>query len=266
MKSPNLFSLEDKRIVVTGAAGHLGKAICEHLLADGAVVYAVDKNLPDLVSWREGMSEGSERLHEFAADLSDQNERVALAKQLGAKTNRLDGAVFAAAFVGTSSLEGWAGVFSEQSVATWRAALELNLTAPFHLSQLLFPLLNAGIKPSIVNVGSIYGSFGPDWGLYEGLEMSNPAAYAASKGGLLQLTRWLAATLGPHVRVNAVSPGGIARNQPALFVERYTAKTPLRRMGTEQDIIAPIAFLLGEGSCYVTGQEIMVDGGLTATI
>ena len=91
--------------------------------------------------------------------------------------------------------------------------------------------------------------------------MANPAAYAASKGGLLQLTRWLATTLAPKIRVNAISPGGIARNQPSSFVERYEARTPLGRMATEDDFRGAIAYLASDMSTYVTGQNLRVDGG-----
>ena len=91
--------------------------------------------------------------------------------------------------------------------------------------------------------------------------MSNPAAYAASKGGLIQLTRWLASTLAPDIRVNSISPGGIFRNQPEEFVERYKNKVLLQRMGTEEDFIGIIGFLASDASSYVTGQNLIVDGG-----
>ena len=91
--------------------------------------------------------------------------------------------------------------------------------------------------------------------------MANPAAYAASKGGLIQLTRWLATTLAPHVRVNCISPGGIFRNQPKAFVNRYETLTPLGRMATENDFRGVFAFLASDASQYVTGQNIVVDGG-----
>ncbi len=91
--------------------------------------------------------------------------------------------------------------------------------------------------------------------------MSNPAAYGASKGGLLQLTRWLATTMAPTVRVNAISPGGIARGQAQAFVERYKARTPLGRMATEDDFRGVVAYLATDMSAYVTGQNLLVDGG-----
>lgn len=91
--------------------------------------------------------------------------------------------------------------------------------------------------------------------------MSNPAAYSASKGGLIQFTRWLATTIAPDIRVNAISPGGIFRNQPEVFVKRYEAKTPLGRMATEDDFRGVVAFLASDMSRYVTGQNLVMDGG-----
>jgi NAD(P)-dependent dehydrogenase (short-subunit alcohol dehydrogenase family) len=91
--------------------------------------------------------------------------------------------------------------------------------------------------------------------------MSNPAAYGASKGGLIQLTRWLASTIEPNVRVNAISPGGVFRNQPELFVKRYEAKTPLGRMASEDDFRGIVAYLASDMARYVTGQNLKVDGG-----
>ncbi len=111
---------------------------------------------------------------------------------------------------------------------------------------------------------SIYGMVGPDFSLYAGTSMGNPAAYAASKGGLLQLTRYLATALAPRVRVNAITPGGIVRGQPPAFIERYVAKTPLGRMATEEDFKGAIAYLASDLSRYVTGQNLVVDGGWTA--
>ena len=91
--------------------------------------------------------------------------------------------------------------------------------------------------------------------------MGNPAAYGASKGGLIQLTRWLATTLAPAVRVNAISPGGIRRNQPGQFITRYAARTPLQRMATEDDMRGAVAYMASDLSKYVTGQNLAVDGG-----
>ena len=93
------------------------------------------------------------------------------------------------------------------------------------------------------------------------MDYTSPAAYAASKGGLIQLTRYLSTYLAPDIRVNAISPGGIYRNQCESFVEKYVAQTPLKRMGTEEDIKGAALFLASELSAYITGQNIIVDGG-----
>ena len=262
MISKELFSLQGKKILVTGAAGHLGRALCEYLVIDGATVFAVDIDMNSLDRLQTELSPSGDSLVTFAADLADETSRVRMAQSVSEQSQHLDGAVFAAAFVGTSALDGWTVDFPEQTLSTWRAAMELNLTAPFHLSQLLRGLLVAGTNPSIVNIGSIYGAKAPDWSLYEGLEMASPAAYAASKGGLAQLTRWLASTLSPDIRVNMVSPGGILRGQPPAFVGRYENKVPLGRMATEDDVVGPIVALLAAAGGYVTGQNWFVDGGL----
>ena len=123
------------------------------------------------------------------------------------------------------------------------------------------PLLQKSDHASVINIGSIYGSYGPDWRLYESTEMGNPAAYSSSKGGLLQFTRWLATSVAPLVRVNAVSPGGIYRKQNEKFVEKYSLRTPLGRMGTEDDLRGAVAYLASDLSRYVTGQNLEVDGG-----
>ena len=197
-------------------------------------------------------------------DLETESARGALIESLSAHSDGVAVLVNNAAFVGTSGLAGWATPLEEQRIDTWRRALEVNLTAAFELSQGLLPALRRAEVPSIINVASIYAVVGPDWGLYDGTAMASPAAYAASKGGLLQLTRWMATTVAPAVRVNAITPGGIARGQPALFVERYAARTPLRRMAVEDDFRGVVAFLASDMSAYVTGQNIAVDGGWTA--
>ena len=261
MDSRVLFSLEGKTILVTGAAGNLGRALCRYLVRDGAKVIAVDIDIRGLKNLSRDLDPGGNSMVLLSADLEDEASRVTLTEAVVRETEHLDGAVFAAAFVGTSALDGWAVSFAEQTLSAWRSALELNLIAPFHLMQLLEDLLRAGRSPSVVNIGSIYGSNAPDWSLYEGLEMANPAGYGASKGGLIQLTRWLASALAPDIRVNMVSPGGIFRGQPKAFVGRYEKKVLLGRMASEEDMVGPIVGLLSDSSRYVTGQNLLIDGG-----
>ena len=163
-----------------------------------------------------------------------------------------------------SDLEGWVTSFEKQSPDTWRRALEVNLTAPFVLVQSCLDALRSSSHGSIINIGSTYGVGGAVMSLYEGTSMGNPAAYAASKGGLIQFTRWLSTVLAPQIRVNSISPGGIWREQPDSFHQRYVERTPLGRMANEEDFKGIIAYLASDASAYVTGQNIMVDGGWTA--
>jgi NAD(P)-dependent dehydrogenase (short-subunit alcohol dehydrogenase family) len=200
----------------------------------------------------------------WAMDLESEQSRIQLHRNVANEFDRLDILVNNAAFVGDSSLTGWGVPFEEQEIATWRRAVEVNLTACFHLSQLFAPQLRKHSVGSIINMGSIYGIVGPDMSLYNGTTMGNPAAYASSKGGLVQLTRWLATTLGPDVRVNCISPGGVYRGQADTFVERYSQRTPLKRMATEEDFRGATAYLSSDLSRYVTGHNLVVDGGWTA--
>jgi NAD(P)-dependent dehydrogenase (short-subunit alcohol dehydrogenase family) len=194
-------------------------------------------------------------------DLESAQDRAELVARVVIEGDRLHVLINNAGFVGTSGLQGWATEFEQQTVDTWRRALEVNLTAVFDLVKSLAPLLRKSEAGSVINIASIYGVLGPDYSLYEGTTMGNPAAYAASKGGLIQLSRWLATTLAPTIRVNTISPGGVFRNQPPEFVERYTRRTPLGRMATEDDFRGAIAYLASDMSAYVTGQNLMVDGG-----
>lgn len=257
-----LISLKGRRALITGAAGGLGKVMADTLAEIGADLVLVDRTELDLANLAETITHRwGVKVEYRCCDLEQQSQRSELIGWLRGSGENLNILINNAAFVGTSELQGWGVPFEEQTVDTWRRALEVNLTAVFDLCQGLTPLLKAAEGANIINIASIYGMHGPDWGLYEGTSMSNPAAYGASKGGLIQFTRWLATTIKPNVRVNAISPGGIFRNQPEEFVQRYEVRTPLGRMATEDDFRGAIAYLASDLSKYVTGQNLTVDGG-----
>jgi len=256
-----LSNMSGRRVLITGGAGHLGLVMAETLAELGASIILLD---------RPGAQFGniqSDLMHQWnvsclcvECDLESEEQRNGVIQEIKSDGKGLNCVINNAAFGGTTALEGWVTSFEEQSLATWRRALEVNLTAPFHFSQAFTPELREAKGGNIINITSIYSELGPDWRLYEGTEMGNPAAYGASKGGLAQLTRWLATALAPDVRVNAISPGGIFRNQPDAFVERYVKKTPLKRMATEDDFRGAVAYLASDQSTYVSGQTISVDG------
>lgn len=260
-----LGDLSNRTAVITGGAGHIGRAIAEALLEHGCSLVLADNSRERLDPTVAALSERySAPISGFAVDLGEETERQDFVSFLRDELGQADILVNNAAFAGDANLPGWAVPFEDQAIDTWRRAIEVNLTAPFHLARDLAPLLRRSGKGSIINIGSIYGMLGPVMELYDGTGMGNPGAYAASKGGLVQLTRWLATTLAPDIRVNCISPGGLERGQSAAFQSRYVARTPLARMGSEEDLKGAALFLASDLSAWVTGQNIMVDGGWSA--
>ena len=257
-----LMNLSGRTVAITGAAGHIGRAMADSVAELGASIAVVDINQEACAKTAASLSSqyGIEAIG-FALDLADESSVKELPSKINNQLGSLDVLINCAAFVGTSGLEGWVVPFEEQSVDTWRKALEVNLTSVFTLTQSATPFLKASGKGSIINISSIYGVYGPDLRLYEGTDMGSPAAYAASKGGLIQFTRWCSTVLAPDIRVNAITPGGVFRNQDEQFVERYVNKTPLKRMATEEDFKGAVCFLASDLSSYVTGQNLIVDGG-----
>ncbi len=260
-----LLSLSGRVALVTGGAGHIGSTICDALAEVGANVVILDRSEEACVHVaREISTKRAVEVMPLVVDLADEAKVRQVAAMVTERFRRLDIVVNCAAFVGSNDLKGWATAFIEQDFGTWRTALEVNLTAPILLIQSCVSALKASGHGSIINIGSTYGVGGPDWRLYEGTTMGQPAAYAASKGGLIQMTRWLSTVLAPEIRVNAISPGGIWRNQPASFRKKYEARTPLGRMAEEEDLKGAIVYFASDLSAYVTGQNLMVDGGWTA--
>ena len=257
-----LADMTGRTVVITGGLGYLGNIMAESMAELGASIILIDKKESDLDKLDYELKQrGASKIKIIKCNLESDieiNDAVNIIKNENKFINCL---INNAAFVGASDLNGWVTNFENQTVETWRSAIELNLTVPFKLSKELTHLLRKSDGGNIINITSIYGEVGPDWRLYENTNMGNPAAYAASKGGLGQLTRWLATTLGPDIRVNAIAPGGIFNNQPDEFVKRYSDRTPLRRMGNGDDFKGAVAYLATDLSKYVTGQVLRVDGG-----
>ena len=264
MKSlQELMNLQGRVALITGGGGHIGVAICEALAELGAAIVVLDKAHESCTAVARQIhhNSGVETLP-LVIDLADEQAVRSVPEKVLDRFGRLNILVNCAALVG-SGLKGWAAPFPEQRSEPWRLALEVNLTAPFVLVQACAEALAESGRGSVINIGSIYGMVGPHVPMYEDTPIGIPAAYAAGKGGLLQLTRWLATEMAPDVRVNAISPGGVWRNQLDVFHERYKARTPLRRMATEEDFKGAVAYLASDLSAYVTGHNLVVDGGWT---
>tara|TARA_A100001035_G_scaffold276081_2_gene270474 strand:- start:458 stop:871 length:414 start_codon:yes stop_codon:yes gene_type:complete len=135
---------------------------------------------------------------------------------------------------------------------------------PFFLTQTFAANLKKSQFASVVNIGTMYTEVGPNLSLYESTNMHNPASYTASKSGLLGVTRWLSTILAPSIRVNMISPGGILRGQDESFVNKYLERVPLKRFCSEKDVANLVVYLAGKESRYITGQNLLIDGGFTS--
>ncbi len=266
MRSVNqLMDLRGRRALVTGGAGHVGRAVVETLRELGAAVGLLDREPDACRQAAVALSNGAagQPVAALPCDLRDEAQVRRVTRDAIATLGGLDIIVHCAAYVGTTNAPGWAVPFDQQTVESWDAAMRVNLTSAFVLAQEARQALEASGHGSVIVFGSTYGLVAPDGRLYEGTTMAQPAGYAASKGGLLQLTRYLATALAPKIRVNAISPGGIARQQPEVFRRRYESRAPLGRMAAEEDLKGAVAYLASDLSAYVTGQNLIVDGGWT---
>jgi NAD(P)-dependent dehydrogenase (short-subunit alcohol dehydrogenase family) len=258
--------LSGRKALVTGGAGHLGFMICEALMELGASVTVLDLDdgaVEQRVKSLERVSKGG-CVVALPCDLRDEQATRRAIQHAHQAMGGVGILVHCAAYVGTTRSPGWSVPFEQQTVSVWNTAMQVNLTSAFVIVQQAREALVESGHGTVIFLASIYGLTAPDPHLYEGVDMANPAAYGVSKGGLLQLTRYLATTLAPHVRVNAISPGGIWRDQPEVFHQRYVARTPLGRMATEEDVKGAVAYLASDLSSYVTGHNLVVDGGWTA--
>ncbi|MEH6591039.1 MAG: SDR family oxidoreductase [Halioglobus sp.] len=258
----SLADLSGRVALVAGGTGHLGKAMSEALAEAGATIVTLDLHRSDVDTAVAELQEKYPGKHcGIAIDLSINAEIESVPEVIAGLAGRLDILVNTAALVGSSGLEGWAAPLPEQSITTWEKALQVNLTGGFYLIHQCLGLLGKSKFASVICTGSIYGIAGQKTSLYEGMDYLTPAAYAASKGGIVQLTRYLASVMAPGIRVNCISPGGIERGQDADFIQRYQDMTPMARMGQEEDFKGVTLFLASDLSAYVTGQNIVVDGG-----
>ena len=252
-------SLAGRTVLITGGAGHIGSATAEAFLELGARVATADVSGSHLPF----ASEESDHFRHHIVDLVDPAAAAGLVDLVLDDFGRLDVVVATASWMGTASTEGWNVPFADQDESLWPEVLSVALTANFALIKRAAPELAIHGHGSVVLVSSLYGFCGPRPALYPDTGINNIAGYAASKGGLVQLMRWLSTMMAPDVRVNALSPGGIFRDQDSIFVERYEAETPLARMATEEDMVGPILFLSSDLSSYMTGHDLIVDGGFS---
>ena len=254
-----------RKALITGGAGHLGGVAADALAELGASVSLLDIEPEACQAKIENLAE-YDSIPGIAVpcDLLDERSTRGAIKLATNYMGGLDIIVHCAAYVGTTEVSGWTVPLAEQTVSAWDAALRVNLTAAFVMAQEAREIMETSGNGSMIFFGSTYGLVAPDFRIYEGTDMVSPAGYASSKGGILQLTRYLASAMAPKIRVNSITPGGVWRDQPESFHENYKSRTPLGRMATEQDLKGAVAYLASDMSEYVTGHNLVVDGGWTA--
>jgi NAD(P)-dependent dehydrogenase (short-subunit alcohol dehydrogenase family) len=246
-------NLANKIIILTGASGLIGLSTLKHLKKNGAVVIAVDiiDNVNDLAD------------DFYIVDVTNQIEVLSLIEIVLNKFDKIDGLVNLA----YPRTKDWGEKFEKIELHSWNKNVDMQLNMVFFICQKVLEIMKKQGFGSVVNVASIYGVVGNDFSIYEDYGGTSPAAYAAIKGGLINLTRYLASYYGKYnIRVNCMSPGGILdeKNQHPSFIENYSKKSPLKRLGNPDEMAPAITFLLSDEASYITGHNLIVDGGWTA--
>jgi NAD(P)-dependent dehydrogenase (short-subunit alcohol dehydrogenase family) len=242
-------SLAGKIVVVTGGEGLLGKSIISKLKELSATPISADIA-------NDKSEEGKVKI-----DITSGSSIENAIDNVCHKYGRIDGWVNNA----YPRTNDWGLEFEKIPFESWRANVDMHLNGYFLCSQIVLKKMRQQSSGTLINMASIYGIVGPDFSVYQGTAMTMPAAYAAIKGGLITLSKYLASYYGPHgITVNCISPGGIFDNQPTSFVKNYEEKVPSRRLGKPEDVSGAVAFLISDEARYINGHNLVIDGGWSA--
>ncbi|NMG04785.1 SDR family NAD(P)-dependent oxidoreductase [Azoarcus taiwanensis] len=265
--SDTFLRLDNKLAVVTGAAGIIGSVIARQLQAYGARVALVDIDAERLDAV-EAETPDRQQVRAFRCDLSDAEAITSTVEAINAWSGGID-ILFNNAATKTEKLERFFDPVDEYTLETWREVMAVNADGLFVMARECAKSMRRQGGGSIVQTASIYGAMAPDMRIYEGSEylgrqINTPPIYAASKGAVIALTRYLAALWASDgIRVNTISPGGVSSGQNGVFHEQYRARVPMARMAEAREIADAALFLASPAASYITGQNLMVDGGLS---
>lgn len=262
--------VENKVIVLTGANGVLGKVFSEVFLKGGADLALLDIN-PEVNNFSQELSSKypDRNIKSYVLDLINevqvQNTVNSIVKDFG----KIDVLINNAASK-SKDLKAFFAPYEEYSLSEWRKIMHSNVDSMFLMSREVGKkMVELGAQGSIIQLASIYGICAPDQRIYEGAkyldtQINTPAVYSASKAAVVGLTKYLSAYWGNQgIRVNTLTPGGIESGQNETFVTNYSKKVPLNRMGRASEIADAAVFLASDNSSYITGQNLVVDGGFT---
>jgi len=272
------FNLSNRVAMVTGGPGLLGKEFCRTLAEAGASVVVADINADSVNGVTKALIENGYHAQGVATDVTQPESVQALVEETLETFGRLDILVNSAALDPKFDPDALAemakrgtvsGAFEDYPLESWKAALDVNLTGMFLCCQAAVkPMLAQGKKGSIINICSTYGLVAPDQRIYQrkGNQTSfKPVYYSVTKAGVLGLTRYLAAYYaGTDIRVNALTPGGVYNNHDDVFLKAYSARTIMGRMAKKDEMNGALLFLASDASSYMTGSNLVVDGGWTA--
>ena len=265
----DLFNLKNKSAIVTGALGLIGRKHCEALAAFGANVVVADLNETACKEYAKTL--GEKHLG-IGMNVTDKKNLEAARDKILSKYATINILVNNAAIndmFENPAMAAELSAFENYPVESFRQSLDVNVTGVFLCSQIFGTVMAKQGSGSIINIASTYGMVGPDQTIYRNEKgeqnFYKSAVYPATKGAVINFTRFLAAYWGNKgVRVNTLSPGGVENAQDTFFVKNYSAKTPLGRMAQNDDYQGALIFLASEASSYMTGANLVVDGGWTA--
>jgi len=268
----NLFDVTDKIVVITGGLGQLGRQFSLALAERGARVAIIDSRVNDqLVAERLGEWANKERMLCLEADITDKASLETALRQINAAWGVPHALINNAALDSPPNAPAEEnGPFESYPESSWDKVMQVNAKGTFLCCQVFGGQMAEAKRGSIINICSIYGLVSPDQRIYEyrraaGAPFFKPVAYSASKSALLNLTRYLATYwAGQNVRVNTVTFAGVFNHQDETFLAGYCAKVPLGRMAREDEYNGAIIFLISEASSYMTGSNLVIDGGWTA--
>jgi NAD(P)-dependent dehydrogenase (short-subunit alcohol dehydrogenase family) len=259
MNCDPVFSVAGRTVAITGACGLIGRAITEAFLQRGAKVVAIDI-VP--VEHRSGSIYDGDRLLHLTADITSAEAIEHAVERIRDSFETIDVLVNSHHYKPKGFTEAPPETFPEE---LWDAIVEVNLKATFLTCRAFGRAMLKQGQGSIINFASTYGVVSSNPDLYEGNTLGNPIAYSASKGGVVMLTKYLGAYWAERgVRVNCITPHGIENGHETAFVERFRAKSPMRRMMRSDEVVGAVLFLASEASSYATGSNVLIEGGWTA--
>ena len=264
MNVKKLFDLSEKVIIITGAAGMLGSQYVHGLSKQGADVVLADINITECKKIEKNIKNlYNTEPYSIKLDLTKNKSIESMQSKILKKYSKIDVLINNAAYQGNPKIRT-AG-FEKLSLDAWNQAIDVNLTGVFLCCQIVGKQMVKQKFGNIINISSTYGLVGPDQRIYGKSGQNSAAFYAATKSALLNLTRYLSAYWqGTGIRVNTFSPGGVENNQDADFIKRYSLRTPLKRMARKDEYVGSLIFLASDASSYMTGSNLIVDGGWTA--